>query len=136
MVWFTLVPFLLQLNLLLTDICFRRVSLPEIYVSVVLGCLRSDDIYHQMAAYPFPEHRSCALAGQAAMLFICLFFAPNILHSQTAQMREVVDKYFPDNWVSRHFIPIFSNSNFYLFLYNSISVSILLFFLVFFIFIF
>lgn len=78
---------------------FRRVSLPEVYVSVVLGCLRSDDLYHQMAAYPFPEHRSCALSQQAAMLFICLFFAPNILHSQTAQMREVVDKYFPDNWV-------------------------------------
>lgn len=78
---------------------FRRISLPEVYVSVVLGCLRSDDVYHQMSAYPFPEHRSTALAGQAAMLFICLFFAPNILHSQTAQMREVVDKYFPDNWV-------------------------------------
>ncbi|KAE8748690.1 hypothetical protein FOCC_FOCC004493 [Frankliniella occidentalis] len=78
---------------------FRRITLPEVYVSVVLGCLRSDDIYHQMAAYPFPEHRSTALAVQAAMLFVCLFFAPNILHFQTAQMREVVDKYFPDNWV-------------------------------------
>lgn len=67
---------------------------------MVLGRLRSDDIYNQISAYPFPEHRSTALATQAAMLYICLFFAPSILHTQTAKMREIVDKYFPDNWVS------------------------------------
>lgn len=69
-------------------------------MSMVIGRLRSDDIYHQLKVFPLPDHRSTALANQAAMLVICLFFSPSILHNQTAVMREIVDKYFPDNWVS------------------------------------
>lgn len=74
---------------------------------MVLGRLRSDDIYHQLKVYALPEHRSTALANQAAMLVICLFFSPKILNNQTAVMREIVDKYFPDNWVD----VVFSRSN-------------------------
>uniref|UniRef100_A0A1E1XMR4 WASH complex subunit strumpellin n=1 Tax=Amblyomma sculptum TaxID=1581419 RepID=A0A1E1XMR4_AMBSC len=81
------------------DEYFRRVTLNETYVSMVLGRLRSDDVYNQIAAYPLPEHRSMALATQAAMLYVVLYFAPEILHNQQAKMREIVDKYFPDNWV-------------------------------------
>uniref|UniRef100_A0A8C7XD99 WASH complex subunit 5 n=1 Tax=Oryzias sinensis TaxID=183150 RepID=A0A8C7XD99_9TELE len=66
---------------------------------MVIGRLRSDDIYNQVSAYPLPEHRSTALANQAAMLYVCLFFYPSILQTQQAKMREIVDKYFPDNWV-------------------------------------
>uniref|UniRef100_A0A8C1DL56 WASH complex subunit 5 n=1 Tax=Cyprinus carpio carpio TaxID=630221 RepID=A0A8C1DL56_CYPCA len=66
---------------------------------MVIGRLRSDDIYNQVSAYPLPEHRSTALATQAAMLCVCLYFTPSILHTQQAKMREIVDKYFPDNWV-------------------------------------
>ena len=33
------------------------------------------------------------------MLYVILYFAPDILHSEQAQMREIVDKHFPDNWV-------------------------------------
>ena len=69
------------------------------YLDLVIGCLRSDDIYHQVISQPHPEYRSTALAQQAAMLVICLYFTPDILHNQTAKMREIVDKYFPDNWV-------------------------------------
>lgn len=58
---------------------------------------------HQVSAYPLPEHRSTALANQAAMLYVCLYFSPSILHTQQAKMREIVDKYFPDNWV-RHLL--------------------------------
>lgn len=54
---------------------------------------------HQVSAYPLPEHRSTALANQAAMLYVCLYFSPSILHTSQAKMREIVDKYFPDNWV-------------------------------------
>lgn len=67
---------------------------------MVLGRLRSDDLYNQIVAYPLPEHRSTALATQASMLYVILYFAPDVLHSQQAIMREIVDKHFPDNWVS------------------------------------
>lgn len=58
----------------------------------------------QVAAYPSPEHRSTALANQASMLYICLFFTPATLHSQTGKMREIMDKYFPDNWVISYYM--------------------------------
>ncbi|KAG1662783.1 WASH complex subunit 5 [Nymphon striatum] len=78
---------------------FKRVQINKTFINMVIGRLRSDDIYNQISAYPLPEHRSIALATQASMLYTVLFFAPNILHNQTAKMREIVDKYFPDNWV-------------------------------------
>ncbi|XP_022236985.1 WASH complex subunit 5-like, partial [Limulus polyphemus] len=78
---------------------FRRVPLNSMYISLIVGRLRSDDLYNQIAAFPFPEHRSTALANQASMLYISLYFSPEILHNQTSKMREIVDKYFPDNWV-------------------------------------
>ncbi|KAF6031772.1 KIAA0196 [Bugula neritina] len=77
----------------------RRVPVNEEYVDMLIGRLRSDDVYNQIAAYPLPEHRSTALATQAGMLYIILFFSPGILHSEPAKMREIVDKHFPDNWV-------------------------------------
>ncbi|KAM5315755.1 WASH complex subunit 5 isoform 1-T1 [Glossophaga mutica] len=78
---------------------FRRVPINESFVSMVIGRLRSDDVYNQVSAYPLPEHRSTALATQAAMLYVILYFEPSILHAHQAKMREIVDKYFPDNWV-------------------------------------
>nr|XP_034980312.1 WASH complex subunit 5 [Zootoca vivipara] len=78
---------------------FSRVPINETFISMVIGRLRSDDIYNQVSAYPLPEHRSVALAPQAAMLYVALYFDASILHTQQAKMREIVDKYFPDNWV-------------------------------------
>lgn len=78
---------------------FQRVPINETFISMVIGRLRSDDIYNQVSAYPLPEHRSTALANQAAMLYMILYFEPSILHTHQAKMREIVDKYFPDNWV-------------------------------------
>lgn len=79
---------------------FRRVPVNKTFVNMVIGRFRSDDIYSQIAAYPLPEHRSTALAPQASMLYVILYFAPEILYNQQAKMREIVDKHFPDNWVS------------------------------------
>ena len=68
-------------------------------ISMVMSRLRSDDIYNQLSAYSAPEHRSTALSTQAAMLYVVLYFSPEILHGHQATMREIVDKFFPDNWV-------------------------------------
>ncbi|KAF4520181.1 hypothetical protein B566_EDAN003893 [Ephemera danica] len=75
----------------------------------VVGRLRTDDLYHQMVAYPLPQHRSTALASQAAMLYVCLYFCPSVLHNQTASMRETVDKFFPDNWVISVYMGMVTN---------------------------
>ena len=78
---------------------FKRVGIDPDFVSMLLGRLRSDDIYNQIPLYPQPIHRSVALANQAALIYVALFFDSKILHQETAVMREVVDKYFADNWV-------------------------------------
>uniref|UniRef100_A0A8C5PLS0 WASH complex subunit 5 n=1 Tax=Leptobrachium leishanense TaxID=445787 RepID=A0A8C5PLS0_9ANUR len=78
---------------------FSRVPISDTFISMVIGRLRSDDIYNQVSAYPLPEHRSTALATQAAILYVILYFHPTTLHTHQAKMREIVDKYFPDNWV-------------------------------------
>jgi WASH complex subunit strumpellin len=71
---------------------------------MIIGRLRSDDIYNQAKEFPLPEHRSVALAIQACMLYVILYFAPDILHNQSAVMREIVDKHFPDNWVIAYYL--------------------------------
>ena len=69
------------------------------FVAILISRLSSDDIYNQTQEYPDPAHRSIALATQASMLYILLYFAPDILNNEQAKMREIVDKHFPDNWV-------------------------------------
>ncbi|XP_058829034.1 WASH complex subunit 5 [Topomyia yanbarensis] len=88
---------------------FNRVPLNAIYVEMVIGRLRSDDVYNQISVYPLPEHRSTALANQAGMLYVCLFFAANALHNQAARMREIVDKFFSDNWIVSFYMGITVN---------------------------
>ncbi|KAL1129465.1 hypothetical protein AAG570_013991 [Ranatra chinensis] len=88
---------------------FRRVPLNEKLVNIAVGKLRTEDIYHQQKALPLPQQMTTALAQQAAVLFVALFFAPNILHNQTARMREIVDKYFPDNWIVNVYMGITIN---------------------------
>lgn len=80
-------------------IFFRRVPVNTNLINIAIGRLRSDDMYNQLSSYPNPDHRSTALAGQAAMLFVCLFFKPKTLNEEFTIMREIVDKFFSDNWV-------------------------------------
>uniref|UniRef100_A0A8C9F6P8 WASH complex subunit 5 n=1 Tax=Pavo cristatus TaxID=9049 RepID=A0A8C9F6P8_PAVCR len=76
--------------------CFMILAM--VYVALYYG-LFYFGLCSQVSAYPLPEHRSTALATQAAMLYVILYFDASILHTQQAKMREIVDKYFPDNWV-------------------------------------
>ena len=78
---------------------FSRFKLNDNIVNQIIGRLRTDDLYGQMSVYPQPEHRSHALSNQAAMLYILLYFKADILHNEQAVMREIVDKFFPDNWI-------------------------------------
>ena len=65
----------------------------------MIARLRSDDIYNQLRTYQNPDHRCTALSEQAAMLYVVLNFDPAILSNETATMREIVDKFFSNNWV-------------------------------------
>ncbi|XP_063976642.1 WASH complex subunit 5 [Diachasmimorpha longicaudata] len=78
---------------------FKRVPIRTSFIDLLLGRLRSDDLYSQTLAFPSPEHRSIASSNQASMLVIILLFQPSVLHSGSAIMREIVDHFFPDNWV-------------------------------------
>jgi WASH complex subunit strumpellin len=81
-----------------------RYPLPADVISMIIGRLRTDDIYGQVRAYPRPEHRSTALSTQASMLYIISFFAPDILENEQATMREIVDKHFADNWIISYYL--------------------------------
>ena len=83
---------------------FSRFEIPPHILNAVIGRLRSDDMYNQRAAFPDPDHRSAAFAGQAAMLYVVLFFTPETLQHDRPVMREVVDRYFPDNWVITYYM--------------------------------
>eukprot|EP01028_Stygiella_incarcerata_P009464 TRINITY_DN449_c0_g1_i1.p1 TRINITY_DN449_c0_g1~~TRINITY_DN449_c0_g1_i1.p1 ORF type:complete len:1158 (-),score=300.28 TRINITY_DN449_c0_g1_i1:279-3752(-) len=78
---------------------FKRIPIQKTYIKMIVGRLRDDDIYQQSEYYPSPDHRSTALAPQATMLYVILFFHPEILSSEPTIMREICDKFFPDNWI-------------------------------------
>ncbi|XP_072947146.1 WASH complex subunit 5 [Epargyreus clarus] len=82
---------------------FSRVPIHPDFIEKIVGKLRSEDIYNQLAVYTIPEHQSSALATQASMLVVCLFFTPHYLHNDNSKMREIADKFFPCNWI----IPIY-----------------------------
>lgn len=83
---------------------FKRVPINEGVIKMIVGRLRSDDIYNMVSNYPDPEHRGTALATQGCMLYIILYFAPDILQNEFAAMREIVDKHFPDNWIISYYL--------------------------------
>ena len=50
--------------------------------------------YGQISSYPLPQHRSVALATQARMLYVLLYFVPEVLEDEPHTMREIVDRHF------------------------------------------
>lgn len=78
---------------------FARFPVQEEILRNVIGRLRADDMYEMERVYPSPEHRSFAVANQARMAYVILFFTPKILALDRPLMRELVDRHFLDNWV-------------------------------------
>ena len=81
------------------DSLFTRYPVPVDLVRNVVGTLISDDIYQQATVFPNIDHRSIRLSRQGSMLYVVLFFDPVVLRDEKSKLREVVDKYFHDNWV-------------------------------------
>ncbi|GLJ16716.1 hypothetical protein SUGI_0287200 [Cryptomeria japonica] len=81
---------------------FARFPIPKPIVDVVITRLRGDDLYNQIRHYPIPEHRSSALASQAGCVYVLLHYSPELFASGYV-MREIIDRFFQDNWI----IPIF-----------------------------
>ena len=46
----------------------------------------------QVQHFPAPEHRTAALAQQAATLYLTLYFAPAVLHRDAGLVRTLVDR--------------------------------------------
>jgi hypothetical protein len=77
--------------------CFQPRSGTSMSVSLQTPCPspRHARAVAQAAHYPAPEHRTAALAGQAAGLYLALWFVPQVLHSDAALMRTLVDRRAP-----------------------------------------
>jgi WASH complex subunit strumpellin len=85
---------------------FARFPINRDVCRLVIGKLQSDDVYLQTIAFPSPEHRSTRLANQASMVYVILYFCPDILKSDMASMREIVDKHFNDNFVITQYMGV------------------------------
>jgi len=82
----------------------NRIKIHEEFVNSLIGRYRNDDVYLMMSNYPDAEHRSVALGTQAQMLFVILFFSPDTLQNNDFILREIVDKFFFDNWNVPYFM--------------------------------
>eukprot|EP00792_Barthelona_sp_PAP020_P006485 TRINITY_DN3009_c0_g1_i1.p1 TRINITY_DN3009_c0_g1~~TRINITY_DN3009_c0_g1_i1.p1 ORF type:complete len:1166 (+),score=291.06 TRINITY_DN3009_c0_g1_i1:38-3499(+) len=78
---------------------FNRFEIPKSLVRMVVGSLRSCDLYELLSAYPDADHRTVALSRQSAVLVVILYFDDSILNNDHSAMRSIVDKFFTDNWV-------------------------------------
>ena len=56
----------------------RKLGLPQPLVLMIIDRLRSEDMYSQIPSYPMPQHRATALSTQARMLYVILYFAPEV----------------------------------------------------------
>lgn len=86
--------------------------------------IKDGDIYDTARNYIKPEHRSFALADQASLLYVLMFFIPDFLREESAKMREIVDKHFYDNWVVPMFLGYLVDLTFEWRLYEAASKAI------------
>jgi len=82
---------------------FKRHNVDETFVTTLIDYIKEDDVYEQMKSYPSTQHKSVALASQASLIFILLYFVSPYLDGNYEKMRDIVNKHFFDNWVITYF---------------------------------
>lgn len=78
---------------------FERTHFSIEPIKAIIAMLKDTDIYNQISSFPKEDHKTHALSNQASMIVILLYFCPESLERDNSKMREIVDKYFNDNWV-------------------------------------
>lgn len=58
---------------------FARIPISEEFIEMIIGRLRSEDIYNQIQSYPSPDQRSVALANQVRHTYTCVSSHLNLL---------------------------------------------------------
>ncbi len=78
---------------------FSRMPLSSSITMPIIECLIEHNIYPvKNLAFPSFHHRSTKLSNQASIIFIALYFQPNVFE-QEEKMRQIVDRFFTDNWM-------------------------------------
>ncbi|KAK0425016.1 hypothetical protein QR680_008983 [Steinernema hermaphroditum] len=89
------------------DSQFKRLKMSPQLVSDVIATLRSDNFFEEEESSQHDLGPDYAL--QAGYMFVCLFFQPEILHTNAPLMRSIVDKFFSESWmVSLHLGLVFN----------------------------
>ena len=78
---------------------FKRLPLPPDFCKSILSRLLLDDVYLRSSAFPDPSHRSVRLFPQGSMVYVVLYFCTDLMMEDERGMREVVDRFFNDNWI-------------------------------------
>ena len=72
---------------------FARCEMPEWLISMVIGRLRTDDVYNHIPHYPNPEHRSTALAAQGGCCTSYCIGRRRCCIEARRRSREIVDRH-------------------------------------------
>eukprot|EP00826_Nyctotherus_ovalis_P040423 TRINITY_DN3988_c0_g1_i6.p1 TRINITY_DN3988_c0_g1~~TRINITY_DN3988_c0_g1_i6.p1 ORF type:complete len:1019 (+),score=284.58 TRINITY_DN3988_c0_g1_i6:503-3559(+) len=82
---------------------FARFPIDQRIIIGIIEHIKNEDIYNQMKAYPDSQQKTTALASQASLLYVLLYFVPSILQDNADMMRDIVNKHFSDNWIISYF---------------------------------
>ena len=77
---------------------FAKFPFDKNFIELLVGVLLQYDIYLMQSSFPDPEHRCTKLSKQGSMLFVILYFCPELLHKDETKMTEVVTRHFSDCW--------------------------------------
>jgi len=91
-----------EMPIIPTHFLDRMGILPSL-LEQVIHALMTHDMYEDKVSFPSFKHRTARLSKQASNIFVILQFHPKMM-AQSDLMRQVVDRFFGDNWV----IPLYN----------------------------